>query len=125
MKRSYFAILLLLITGFFTSCERDIHTDIVSATAPALQVNVKNAAGTAFQGATVSLYADEATWTAEGTPAASGQTDGNGSIVFTQAQLKNPGNFYLIATQGSLKAKAKTPYLLLTDGKTNFNLSLK
>lgn len=125
MKRSFFAILILLITGFLTSCKREIHTDIISTTAPALQVNVKNAAGTAFQGVTVNLYTDEATWTAEGTPAAKGQTDANGSVVFTQAQLKTPGNFYIIATQGSLKAKAKTPYLLLNDGKTNFNLSLK
>lgn len=125
MKRSYFAILVLLITGLLVSCKREIHADIISTTAPALQVNVKNAAGTAFQGATVNLYADEATWTAEGTPAATGQTDASGSVVFTQAQLKTPGNFYIMATQGSLKAKAKTPYLLLTDGKTNFNVTLK
>lgn len=125
MKRSFFALLLLLMTGVFTSCEREIHADIISSTAPALQVNVKNAAGTAFQGVAVNLYTDEATWTSEGTPAATGQTDASGSFVFTQAQLKSPGNFYIIATQGGLKAKAKTPYLLLNDGKTYFNLSLK
>lgn len=125
MKRSYFAILFLLLTGMFTSCERDIHTDIISATAPALQVNVKDAAGAAIQGATINLYADEETWTAEGTPVSTGQTDANGSVVFTQDQLKAPGIFYIIASKGELKEKSKTPYLLLNDGKTYFNLSLK
>ena len=108
-----------------TSCERELESEIVSTTPPALQVNVKDAANQPFAGATVQLYADETAWTNEATPMLSKQTAADGSIVFTRQELGNPGFFYLIATDGTLKVKQKTPYLLLTDGKTYFNVVLK
>lgn len=125
MKRILIALMILFTAGIMTSCERNIESEIVSTTPPALQVNVKNSTGSAYQGVVVKLYADEATWNTEGTPVATGQTSADGSFVYTKEVLKNPGYFYLIATDGSLKVKAKTPYLILNDGKTYFNISLK
>ncbi len=125
MKRIYIALILLCPAGMFTACERDITAEIVSTTAPALQVNVKDASGAPYQGASVKLYDDEAAWNAESEPLKSGQTTADGSVLFSNETLKSPGFYYVIATQGSLKAKAKTPYLLLNDGKTYFTITLK
>lgn len=127
MKRFYKLLLVCLcaVSLFFTACDRELESDIISRTPPALQVNVTDAANKPFPSATVRLYRDEAAWTSEGTANATRQTGANGSLQFTQEELANPGFFYLITTSGSLKVKSKTPYLLLNDGVTYFNVVLK
>lgn len=127
MKLFYKLLIVCLcsVSVFLTACDRDLETEIVSKTPPALQVNVKDAAGQPFPSATVRLYSDEATWTSEGAAKATKQTGADGSLVFTQEELANPGYYYLITTSGSLKVKSKTPYLLLNDGVTHFNVVLK
>lgn len=127
MKRLYKLLLVCLcaVSLSFTACDRELETDILSRTPPALQVNVRDAANKPFPAAAVRLYRDEAAWNSEGTATVTRQTDANGSLQFTQEELANPGFFYLITTNGSLKVKSKTPYLLLNDGVTHFTVVLK
>lgn len=108
-----------------SSCSRELDAEIKSATPPSLQVVVKDAAGAALANTTVQVYADEATWNEEGIPMLTRQTDASGVTVVSKEELKEPGIFYLIARKDGLTAKAKTPYLLLNDGKTIFNVVVK
>lgn len=114
----YHLCLFLLITATLTSCERDLVADIVNATPPALQVTVINATAQPVNNASVQLYSDEAAWNTETGAVATKQTAADGKVVFEKQELQDPGFFYLIATDGAGKAKLKTKYLLLTDGKT-------
>jgi hypothetical protein len=110
---------------FFVSCKREIDPTIVSTTPPALQVVVKDASNNAVGGASVKLYADETAWNNEAAALSTKQTAADGTILFTKEELKSPGIFYVIVASGGLKAKARSPYLILNDGKTYLNVVLK
>lgn len=127
MKLLYKLLIVCLcsVSLFLVSCDRELEADVVSKTPPALKVMVKDAAAQPFANATVQLYADEAAWTSEGAAVTTRQTGADGSVLFSQEELRNPGFFYLITTSGSLKVKSKTPYLILNDGVTYFNVVLK
>lgn len=107
------------------SCERELETDIVSTTPPALLVNVKDEANVAVAGAEVKLYNEEEAWNAEGAPVDTRETDASGRVEFPKEVLQNPGVFYLVTSKDALKVKSKTPFLILNDGKTHFNVTLK
>jgi hypothetical protein len=123
--RSIYSSIIIVVALALSSCERELEADIVSVTPPSLEVVVRNDANAGIANADVMLYTDEAEWNAEGAPLLTKQTNGEGRVMFTQEELKEPGFFYLIATNGALKAKAKTKYILLTDGKTIFEVILK
>ena len=126
MKLRYIlSLALFFAVTALTSCERDYEASIISTTPASLQVTVKDAAGNILSNAPVQLFTDEAGWTTESTPVLERQTDAQGHVVFTKEELKTPGYFYLIASSGTLKAKSKTKYILLTDGQTNIDLVLK
>lgn len=107
------------------SCERELETDIISTTPPALLVIVKDEANVAVAGAQVKLYNEEAAWDAEGSPVDTRETDASGKVEFPKEVLQNPGVFYLVTSKDALKVKSKTPFLILNDGKTHFNVTLK
>jgi hypothetical protein len=123
--RSIYSSIFLVMILSFTSCERELETDIISVTPPSLEVVVRDQANAGIANADVMLYTDEGAWNAEGAPVLTKQTNGEGRVEFSKDELKDPGFFYLIATDGVLKAKAKTKYMLLTDGKTLFEVILK
>jgi hypothetical protein len=119
-----FNILAILFLFLSVSCKRELVAKIVSTTAPALQVTVKNATAQIITGAYVQLYNTESDWNAETGALLSKQTNSDGQVVFAKEELKDPGYFYLIASDGTTKVKTKTPYLLLTDGKTMLDMKL-
>jgi hypothetical protein len=116
---------MILVSVGSASCERELDIPIVSSTPPALQVVVKDAGNAPVAGATVNLYRDKTAWENEGDPLSSGQTTNEGVFVFSKDVLKDPGIFYLITQKDGLMVKSTTPYLILNDGKTYFNVVLK
>lgn len=116
---------MILVSVGSASCERELDIPIVSLTTPALQVVVKDAGNAPVAGATVNLYRDKTAWENEGDPLSSGQTTNEGVFVFSKDVLKDPGIFYLITQKDGLMVKSTTPYLILNDGKTYFNVVLK
>jgi hypothetical protein len=116
---------MILVSVGSASCKRELDIPIVSSTPPALQVVVKDAGNAPVAGATVNLYRDKTAWENEGDPLSSGQTTNEGVFVFSKDVLKDPGIFYLITQKDGLMVKSTTPYLILNDGKTYFNVVLK
>ncbi len=116
---------LIVIAAGSTSCERELDMPIVNSMPPALQVVVKDATNAPVAGANVNLYRDKTAWENEGDPLSSGQTSNEGVFVFSKEVLKDPGIFYLITQKDGMKVKSTTPYLILNDGKTYFNVVLK
>ena len=75
--------------------------------------------GTAVEGTTISIARTNATG-----EIASESTNGQGTVVFTEQQLTQPGFYFLLAKDGTKKTKVKTKYFLRTDGKTRVNVTL-
>ena len=120
----YKNLLLIFILLVFASCNRDFETDIINEVPPALEVVVTDHLSSRLAGATVSLYNTEEAWNTEAAPVVSRQTDASGIVVFTRDELKQPGFFYLITSDGTKKLKLKTKYILLSDGVTRVNVAL-
>ena len=121
---AYKYILAVILFFTITSCNRDYETDIINEVPPGLEVVVSNNLSTRVAGATVSLYNSEEAWNNESAPVLTKQTDASGVAVFTRDELKEPGFFYLITTDGTKKLKLKTKYILLSDGITRVNITL-
>ncbi len=124
ITRFFYSLGAMLLILSQTACNRDYEADIMGTTPPAIEVVVKNAAGQPLQNTTVKLYKTEAAWNAETGEIASVTTNGQGTVVFTEQQLIEPGFYFLLATDGTKKAKVKTKYFLRTDGRTRVNVTL-
>jgi hypothetical protein len=115
---------LMLLVLSQTACNRDYEADVMGATPPAIEVVVKSATGQPLANTTVKLFNTEASWNAETGEIANVKTNGQGTVLFTEQQLTEPGFYFLLATDGTKKAKVKTKYFLRTDGKTRVNVTL-
>jgi hypothetical protein len=51
-------------------------------------------------------------------------TSAQGTALFTAEQMAEPGFYFILATDGTKKAKLKTKYFLRTDGVTRVNVVL-
>lgn len=117
---AFAAVILMLM-----SCERDMVFDTISVTEPELHVIVKDVDGNTLSGVAVSIYKTMDDLNNGTGVLGTSSTDNNGKAVFTESQLEEPGKFYVKAESNSLTASAETPYLLLNDGHTYFNITLQ
>jgi hypothetical protein len=124
MKLVIYSVFMMLFLSAMVACDRDYKSDMVSTTAPSLEVVVKSAAGQPLANTTVKLYKTEASWNNETGEIATMTTTPQGSVTFTDQQLTEPGFYFVLATDGTKKAKVKTKYFLRTDGKTRVNITL-
>ena len=116
--------LLLLSATLVAGCDRAFTADIESETPPELHVFVRNAEGAPVAGADVSLFRS-AEDSAAGTNAFhTAASDGEGRVVATAEDLGEPGVVYVSAASGELRGQGATPYVLLTDGITYFNVTV-
>ncbi len=118
-------ITLTVIILFFASCERDIVFEVISETPPELHVIVKDADANKVSGAIVTVYKSADDRDNSSGQLASVTTNGDGKAVFTEDNLKEPGIFYLRVESNNLTALESTPYLLLNDGHTYFNVTIQ
>ncbi|HDJ33239.1 MAG TPA: hypothetical protein ENF21_03965 [Bacteroidetes bacterium] len=122
MKKLTYIISIALILGIM-GCERGYEIETVSETKPELHVFVQDDLSVAVAGATVIIYKNEDDYNNQANALASKSTDAEGKAVFTKSELKEPGIFYVYASEGSRTNAASTiatPYMLLNDGHTFF-----
>ncbi len=110
---------------FFASCDRSFEFDTISVTSPELHVFVTDAGGSKLSGATVTIYKSMDSATQGSNPLASESTDNEGKAVFTEEDLADPGKFFVKAEKNGVSTIKETPYLLLNDGHTYFNITIQ
>ena len=124
VTRFFYTLGTMLFLFTQVACNRDYEADLMSTTPPSLEVVVKSATAQPVANSTVKLFNTEASWNAETGEIASKQTNGQGSVIFSENEMAQPGFYFILATDGTKKTKVKTKYLLRTDGKTRINLVL-
>jgi hypothetical protein len=112
-------IMVLSLISFF-GCDRTFDMETISVTPPELHIYVTGSGGP-ISGATVNLYKN-ASDRENGTNAITKSADGLGLAIFEMAELADPGVFYLSAEFEGTVVEADTPYLLLNDGHTRFEI---
>ena len=109
-------IFILMVAFVAVSCNRDLEFETISATEPALEVQVEGVASNntfpKIEGATVELFNNSDQFLATAT------SNSSGRVVFTKEQLKEKGIFKVKVTKDNLKGEGATAYLLLNDGVT-------
>lgn len=122
MKNIFYLGLLFLI---ITSCDRTFENEIITVTTPELHVFVWDTEGNAVEGANVTLFKSNDDLNNDENQVASGATDNEGKIIFTEENLKEPGKFFVKVINNDLTVTKETPYLLLNDGHTYLNITLQ
>lgn len=122
MKRILIFSAILL---FFASCDRDLAFETITETDPELHVIVSNADGNKVSGATVSVFNSAENRDNDTNQLAASNTDSDGKAIFTEESLKEPGIFYVKVVSGELLVTSETPYILLNDGHTYFNVTVQ
>lgn len=123
MKKYLYAILLLGI--IFSACDREYEEDIISTTPPELHIVVTNSDGTAASGATINIYKSVEDFNNQNSAFLTKNTDGEGLAVVTGEELGNPGVYYVVAEKDGNSLGKETPYLLLNDGQTRFEIQFE
>lgn len=119
LKNSGYIVMVLVLTSFF-GCDRTFEMDAVSVTPPELHVYA-NAQNGPAAGATIHLYRAASDRDNEAN-AIIKTADGSGLAIFENAELAHPGIFYLSAEFEGTVVQSETPYLLLNDGHTRFEI---
>ncbi|MFC4873014.1 hypothetical protein [Negadavirga shengliensis] len=112
-------VLVLSLISLF-ACDRTFDMETISVTPPELHIYVTES-GSPISGATVNLYKN-ASDRENGTNAVTKSADGLGLAIFEMSELAEPGVFFLSAEFEGTVVEAETPYLLLNDGHTRFEI---
>ena len=107
------------------ACDREIEQDILSVNPPELHVYVEDEGGSSVANATVSIYDTKEDLNNGTNPMITKTADGEGRMIATGEELGDPGIYYLRAESGPLSGTGATPYLLLNDGHTRFELVIQ
>ena len=123
IKKYIYVIAAIVIV--FQACEREIEYDIISITPPELHVFVENVNGERVANASVSIYDSEEDMVADTGAIVTKTTDQNGLAITTGEELGQTGIFYVSAQGGALAGSGATPFLLLNDGQTRFDVVIE
>ena len=123
MKTTHKYLYTLFIAALsFTACDREIEQEIIDITPPELHVFIEDGSGSAVANATVNIYNTEENLNNSTDPVITKNADDEGKVIATGDELGGPGVFYLRAESGSQSGTGATPYLLLNDGHTRFEI---
>ncbi|MGD8748880.1 MAG: hypothetical protein PVI44_10460 [Balneolaceae bacterium] len=125
MKQIKLLSLAFIFCVTFIGCDRSFQKDIISTASPELDVFVRDSNRVAVEGAEVLIYRTEEDFNNQTDPIMNGNTDDNGKVTANEEVLQDPGNFYIRASKGGKEGSGKTPYILLTDGVTYFDVIIQ
>jgi len=120
MKNNIVYIFLATIV-LFANCDRVFENEVEDITPPELHVFVEDDNGSRVDGAQVTLFVSAEDFENKSNSLVNKTTDGAGKAIFTEAELSEPGIYYVWAEKDGKTNAASTTvtkYLLLNDGHT-------